>query len=42
MKMITNKYGTRLIEIQKDVEGETFGKNLDGSTWRKLRPYIEK
>lgn len=42
MKMRTDKYGTRLIEIQKDVEGETFGKNPDGSTWRKLRGYIEK
>ncbi len=42
MKMRTDKYGTRLIEIQKDVEGETYGKNEDGSTWRKLLPYIEK
>lgn len=41
MKMRTDKYGTRLIEIQKDVEGETFGKNSDGSTWHKLRGYIE-
>lgn len=41
MKMHTDKYGTRLIEIQKDVEGETFGKNPDGSTWHKLRGYIE-
>lgn len=41
MKMHTDKYGTRLIEIQKDVEGETFGKNPDGSTWRKLLGYIE-
>lgn len=40
-EMFTNKYGTRLIEIQNDVEGETFGKNADGSTWRKLRGYIE-
>ena len=38
----TDKYGTRLIEIQKDVEGETHGKNPDGSTWRRLLPYIEK
>ena len=42
MKMHTDKYGTRLIEIQKDVEGETHGRNLDGSTWQKLLPYIEK
>lgn len=41
MKMHTDKYGTRLIEIQKDVEGETFGKNPDGSTWHKLLGYIE-
>ncbi len=25
MKMRTDKYGTRLIEIQKDIEGETHG-----------------
>lgn len=42
MKMCTDKYGTRLIEIQKDIEGETHGKNPDGSTWHKLLPYIEK
>lgn len=42
MKMWTDKYGTRLIEIQKDVEGETFGRNTDGSTWHKLLPFIEK
>lgn len=42
MKMRTDKYGTRLIEIQKDIEGETHGKNPDGGTWRKLLPYIEK
>lgn len=41
MKMHIDKYGTRLIEIQKDVEGETFGKNPDGSTWRKLLGYVE-
>ena len=38
MKMKTDKYGTCLIEIQKDVEGETYGKNPDGSTWHKLLP----
>lgn len=36
MKMHTDKYGTRLIEIQKDVDGGTFGKNPDGSTWHKI------
>lgn len=41
MKMRTDKYGTRLVEIQKDVEGETYGKNEDGSTWHKLRGYVE-
>ena len=39
--MKTDKYGTRLIEIQKDVSGETFGKNSDGSTWHKLLGYVE-
>lgn len=42
MKMHTDKYGTCLIEIQKDIEGETHGKHPDGRTWRKVRPYIEK
>ncbi len=42
IKMRTDKYGTRLIEIQKDVEGETHGKYPDGRTWHKLLPYIEK
>lgn len=37
----TDKYGTRLIELQNDVEGETFGKNPDGSTWHKLLAYRE-
>ena len=41
LEMKTDKYGTRLIEIQKDEEGLTFGKHEDGSTWRKLRAYIE-
>lgn len=41
MKMHTDKYGTRIIEIQKDVEGETFGRNPDRSTWHKLRGYVE-
>lgn len=42
MKMRTDKYGTRLIEIQKDVEGETYGKNPNGGTWHRVLPYIEK
>lgn len=42
MRMRTDKYGTRLIEIQKDIEGETHGRNPDGGTWHKLLPYIEK
>ena len=42
MEMFTNKYGTRLIDIQKDIEGESYGRNPDGSTWHKLRAYIEK
>ncbi len=42
MKMRTDKYGTRLIEIQKNIEGETRGKNPDGSSWQRLLPYIEK
>lgn len=41
MKIRTDKYGTRIVEIQKDIEGETFGKNPDGSTWHKLLGYIE-
>lgn len=42
MKMHTDKYGTRVIEIQKDIEGETHGRRTDGSTWRKILPFIEK
>lgn len=41
IKLRTDKYGTRLIEIQKDIEGETYGTNANGSTWHKLRGYIE-
>lgn len=40
-EMFTNKYGTRLIEIENDIEGVTFGRSEDGKTWRKLRGYIE-
>lgn len=42
MRIKTDKYGTRLIEIQKDVEGETYGRYPDGRTWHKLLPFIEK
>ncbi len=42
LKIRQDKYGTSLIEIQKDIEGETHGKNPDGSTWHKLLGYIEK
>lgn len=41
LQMKTDKYGTRLIEIEQDVEGVTFGKREDGTSWRKLRGYIE-
>jgi len=40
-KIKTDKYGTRLIEIHNDIEGETYGKNEDGSTWHRLLGYIE-
>lgn len=40
-EMHTDKYGTRLIEIEKDVEGITYGKREDGTTWRRIRPYIK-
>lgn len=36
-----DKYGKRLIELQNAVEGETYGRNPDGSTWRKLLAYRE-
>lgn len=36
-----DKYGKRLIEIQDDIEGETYGRREDGITWRKLRWYRE-
>lgn len=36
-----DKYGTTFIELQNDIEGETHGKNEDGSTWHKLLGYIE-
>lgn len=36
LEIFANKYGTRLIELQNDVEGETYGKNSDGTSWHKL------
>jgi len=42
MQIRRDKYGSSLIEIHEDRENVTYGKNPDGSTWRKLRPYIEK
>ena len=42
MKMRTDKYGTRLIEIQKDIEGETHGRKPDGSTWHKTASVCRK
>ncbi len=36
----TDKYGTEFVEMQNQVEGETFGKNPDGTTWHKLVGYI--
>lgn len=36
----TDKYGTQFVEMQNDIEGETWGKNPDGSTWHKLLGYI--
>lgn len=40
-EMRTDKYGTRLIEIENEMPGVTSGKNEDGTTWTKLRGYIE-
>ena len=40
-EMHTDKYGTRLIEIEEDIEGVTYGKREDGTSWRKIRAYIE-
>lgn len=36
LEVFTNKYGTRLIELQNNVEGETFGTYEDGKHWQKL------
>ena len=37
----TDKYGTSLVELQNDIEGETHGTREDGTTWRKLLGYRE-
>jgi len=39
-KFRTSKYGTEFVEMQNDVEGETFGKTEDGKTWHKLLGYV--
>ncbi len=36
IELRNNKYGSSVIEKQNDVEGETFGKRPDGTSWRKL------
>lgn len=36
IKWLTNECGTCLVEMQNDIEGETFGKNPNGTTWQKL------
>lgn len=41
-KFRTDKYGTEFVEIQNNIEGATFGKNPDGTTWRKMLGYIIK
>lgn len=40
-EMRTDKYGIRLIEIENEVPGVTIGKHEDGSSWVKMRGYIE-
>jgi hypothetical protein len=36
IQWLSNKYGTSLVEVQNDIEGETFWKNPDGTTTHKL------
>lgn len=36
----TDKYGTEFVEMQNNVEGETFGTREDGTNWRKIIGYI--
>lgn len=42
LKMKTDKYGTRLVEIENEVEGVHVIRHDDGTTSRKLLAYIEK
>lgn len=42
LEMRTDKYGTRLIEIQNEDPGVTVIKNPDGTTTHKLLAYIER
>ena len=35
----TDKYGTEFVEMQNNVEGETWGKNPDGSIWQNILGY---
>jgi len=41
-KMRTDKYGTRLIEVETFIESIHCVKNADGTKTLKIRPYIEK
>lgn len=41
LKMRTDKYSTSLVEVQNDIEGETYWKNPDGSTTHSLLAYLE-
>ncbi|MEM5769404.1 MAG: hypothetical protein AAGU32_14085 [Bacillota bacterium] len=41
IKWRTDKYGQSLVEMQSDVEGETFWKNEDGTTTHQLLAYRE-
>ena len=42
LEMFTNKYGTRLVELQNEEEGVTIIHNPDGSTTHRLLAMIEK
>ena len=42
LELFTNKYGTRLIEIENEVPGVTTVENPDGTTTRRVRAYIER
>lgn len=41
LRLKTDKYGTRLVEIQKDEEGVAYGAKPDGAKRIKLKGYIE-